>query len=226
MFLSISWIRTYLRKKWNCSFQRTVKKSDKLDKYCSNPYSLKFEVATCDRPSFANEPEKISAIKLLSINLLTFYKNMQLKSENIVANKVAVSDTVRNLTSVSVEAIKVKCGRKVISSCKLKKDRKCLRRIIKRNKIKIYKLENQVSGKNVTDDECSDTNDTSEIVSGLLLKAYEHAGVSKNNNYSRHQLSIEAGVIIRSLHSDCNVSFSKMSLTIHLCLALLFGTIN
>ena len=51
MFLSVSWIRTFLRKKWNCSFQRTVKKSDKLEEYCSNPYSFKFEVAACDRPS-------------------------------------------------------------------------------------------------------------------------------------------------------------------------------
>ena len=85
---------------------------------------------------------------------------------------------------------------------------------------------NQISSKNVIDEECSDKNDKSKIVNDLLLKAYEHAGVLKNNNYSRHQLSIEAGVIIRSLQSDCNVSFSKMSLTIHLCLALLFGTIN
>lgn len=81
---------------------------------------------------------------------------------------------------------------------------------IQRNTIKIFNVENQVSSKNVTDKECSDKNDTSEIVSDLLLKAYEHAGVLKNNNYSRHQLSIEAGVAIRSLHSDCNVSFSKM----------------
>ena len=58
MFLSVSWIRTYLRKKWNCCFQKTVKKSEKLGEYCSNPYSFKFEVASCDRPSFANEAEK------------------------------------------------------------------------------------------------------------------------------------------------------------------------
>ena len=73
MFLSVSWIRTYLRKKWNCSFQRTVKKSDKLEEYCPNPYSFKFEVAACDRPSFANEAEKISAIKLLSNDLVALY---------------------------------------------------------------------------------------------------------------------------------------------------------
>ena len=50
MFLSVSWIRSYLRKKWNCSFQRTVKISDKLEEYCSNPYSIKFEVA--DPPDY------------------------------------------------------------------------------------------------------------------------------------------------------------------------------
>ena len=40
---------------------------------------------------------------------------------------------------------------------------------------------------------------------------------------NQRQLSIDAGVIIRSMHSDCNVSFSKMP---HLCLTLLFGSIN
>ena len=38
---------------------------------------------------------------------------------------------------------------------------------------------------------------------------------------NQRQLSIDAGVIIRSMHSDCNVSFSKMPLSIHLCLTLL-----
>ena len=43
---------------------------------------------------------------------------------------------------------------------------------------------------------------------------------------NQRQLSIDAGVIIRSMHSDCNVSFSKMPPSIHLCLTLLFGSIN
>ena len=126
-----------MRKKWNCIFQRTVEKSDKLEKYSSNSYSFKFEVAACDRPSFANEAEKISAIKLLSNDLLTFYQNMHLKSEKLVPYKVPVSDAFRNSTSVSVitpnkavEAIKMKSGRKVFSSNKLKKVIKCLRRTI------------------------------------------------------------------------------------------------
>ena len=147
-----------------------MKKSDKLEEYCPNPYSFKFEVAACDRPSFANEAEKISAIKLLSNDLLTFYQNMHLKSEKLVPYKVPVSDAFRNSTSVSVitpnkavEAIKMKSGRKVFSSSKLKKVVKCLRRTIQRNRIKIFNLENQVSSKNVTDEGCSDTNDTSEI---------------------------------------------------------------
>ena len=88
----------------------------------------------------------------------------------------------------------MKSGRKVFSSSKLKKVIKCLRRAIQRNKIKIVNLENQISSKNVPDEECSNTNDTSKILSDLLLKAYDHDGVLKNSNYSRHQLSIEAGV--------------------------------
>ena len=95
---------------------------------------------------------------------------MHLKSEKLVPNKAPVSDAFRNSTSVSVitpnkavEAIKMKSGRKVFSSSKLIKVIKCLRRTIQRNRIKNFNLENHVSSKNVTDEGCSDTNDTSEI---------------------------------------------------------------
>ena len=63
-------------------------------------------------------------------------------------------------------------------------------------------------------------------MSKFLLEACTHADVLKKKIHNQQQLSIEAGVIVRSLHSDCNVSFSKMPLTIHLCLPLLFGALN
>ena len=60
--------------------------------------------------------------------LLTFYQNMNLKSEKLVPNKAPVSDAFRSSTSVSVitpnkavEAIKMKSGRKVFSSSKDRK---------------------------------------------------------------------------------------------------------
>jgi hypothetical protein len=70
IFLSVSWIRNYMKKRWNVSFQRTRKIKDQCTELDLNPYSMKFEIAACHRTSFPTEEERISAIKSLSDNLL------------------------------------------------------------------------------------------------------------------------------------------------------------
>ena len=80
LFLSVSWIRTYLLK-------------DKADMMI-NPCSLKFEFSACRRASFETEKEAILAIKSLSHDLLLEYQSNHLKCE--------VSDTSYSLASESV----------------------------------------------------------------------------------------------------------------------------
>ena len=45
LFLSVGWIRTYLKKHSSVSFQRTVKGVDRLEEHSIFPYSIKYELA-------------------------------------------------------------------------------------------------------------------------------------------------------------------------------------
>lgn len=66
LFLSVSWIRTYLKNRWNVSFQRTVKLKDKAEDMTINLYSLKFEFSACHRASFETEKEAIYIARLIA----------------------------------------------------------------------------------------------------------------------------------------------------------------
>ena len=73
LFLSVSWIRKYLTKKWNVSFQRTVKMNEKSIDSISMQYSIKLELAALHRISFTTEEVTVFAIKSLSNDLLVEY---------------------------------------------------------------------------------------------------------------------------------------------------------
>ena len=78
---------------------------------------------------------------------------------------------------------------------------------IKRNNQKNLELQNQKYLKEANNEQCSESEKNCDLPSDLLLEACSRAGVLKKTINNQRQLSIDAGVIIRSMHSDCNVSF-------------------
>ena len=243
IFLSVSWMRNYLKRRFHVSFQRTVKLEDRPNNLSLNPYSIKFELATCHRQSFTCEEQMTSSIRSLSDELLSEYKNNHYESKTLDIKDDRVSTTVTKYTNMSpclsseviapivtpdIPQIKLftKGGRKFLTTCKMKILIRNLRLTIKRNNQKNLELQNQKYLKEANNEQCSESEKNCDLVSDLLLEACSRAGVLKKTINNQRQLSIDAGVIIRSMHSDCNVSFSKMPLTIHLCLTLLFGSIN
>ena len=136
LFLSVSWIRTYLKSRWIVSFQRTVKLKNKATDVMINPYSIKFDIYACHRVSFGTEKEVILAIKSLSHDLLLEYQSNHRKCEisdtsySLVSKPVSVQHESLRLSSKIINQVipdipektfKIKGGRKLFSSTKLKR---------------------------------------------------------------------------------------------------------
>ena len=63
-------------------------------------------------------------------------------------------------------------------------------------------------------------------ISEQLLCLMKNANVLYETINQQEQLSRCSGLLIRSLHSDCNVSYEKMPLVVHLVLTMIFGKLN
>ena len=251
LFLSVGWIRSYLKKHNSVSFQRTVKGVDRVEEHSIFPYSIKFELASCHREKFATEAKTAAAVRKLSGAILLEYKKKHVLSPVLdTASKIILNpDVVIPPTAVEVIVEDVivenmivdgnvlgekkqrkKVGRKRSTDAQMKLLIKSLKmsnqRHRKRKKLLLYKFSLSSKSRGKVSCEQSETELKCDIISEMLLGACTRAGVLKTNVNNQKQLTIEAGVIIRSLHSDCNVSFSKMPLTLHFCLSLLFGSLN
>jgi hypothetical protein len=169
IFLSVLWIRNYLKKRWNVSFQRTRKIIDQCTELALDPYSMKFEIAARYRTLFSTEDERISAIKSLSNDLLEEYHKNHAESEILLESDNSICST--NSSEILLESdnlspilssgvinqlvtpdspprtpLKLK-GRKLFTSSKLKLLVKSLRITIQRYKATILDLQNQLSSK-------------------------------------------------------------------------------
>ena len=196
IFLSVSWMWNYLKRRFHVSFQRTVKLEDRPNNLSLNPYSIKFELATCHRQSFTCEEQMTSSIRSLSDELLSEYKNNHYESKTLDIKDDRVSTTVTKYTNMSpclsseviapivtpdIPQIKLftKGGRKFLTTCKMKILIRNLRLTIKRNNQKNLELQNQKYLKEANNEQCSESEKNCDLVSDLLLEACSRNGVLK-----------------------------------------------
>ena len=101
IFLSVSWMRNYLKRRFHVSFQRTVKLKDRPNNLSLNPSSFKFELAVCHRQSFTCEEQMTSSIRSLTDELLSEYNNNYYESKTLDIKDNRVSTTVTKSTDMS-----------------------------------------------------------------------------------------------------------------------------
>ena len=110
-----------------------------------NPYSIKFEVFACHRASFETEKKAILAIKSLSHHLLVEYQSNHRKCEisdtsySLVSKSVSIQHESHSLPTKIInqmitpdilkKTFKIKGGRKLFSSTRLKRIVRSLRSI-------------------------------------------------------------------------------------------------
>ena len=90
LFLSVGWIRTYLKKHCSVSFQRTVKGVDRLEVHSIFPYSIKYKLASCHREKFATEAKTAAAVRKLSGAILSEYRKKHIMSPVLDTNSTII----------------------------------------------------------------------------------------------------------------------------------------
>ena len=113
LFLSVSYIRKYLTKKWNVSFRRNVKLHEKSIDSISMPCSTKFESAALHRISLSTEEETVFDIKSLSNDLLVEYHQHHLesgihnKTDNLKHPWIPLSLKSKLLSELQIKSVSV-----------------------------------------------------------------------------------------------------------------------